>query len=65
MTERNQHGQTHLERMHLLLERLEILQPCQAEHGTFGGRCLNCGWTPGDHKSTLISPRLDRYKDRQ
>jgi hypothetical protein len=65
MTERNQHGQTHVERIDALTKAGQLYQHCRAEHVTFGGRCLNCGWTPADHKETLISPRLDRYRDRQ
>lgn len=60
MAERNQHGQTHTERMRLLLASRELYTPCSAHDVTFGGRCLNCGWTPADHKVTLMSPALDR-----
>jgi hypothetical protein len=45
--------ETHLQRMTRLGEK------CNAAHVTFGGRCLNCGYTPPDHKATLFSPRLD------
>ncbi len=33
---------------------------CRADHMTFGGRCLNCGYTPPDFKATLGAPRLDK-----
>jgi len=38
---------------------------CTPDHLTFGGRCLNCGYTPPDHKATLWSPRLDLTLDKQ
>lgn len=62
MTERNQHGQTHVERMHALTQAGQLAVACNAYHVTFGGRCLNCGWTPADHKATLMSPRLDKQE---
>lgn len=64
MTERNQHGQTHVERMNALRKNGQLATDCNAHHTTFGGRCLNCGWTPVEHKATLISPALDRHRDR-
>lgn len=54
--------ETHVEHMNQLLEEKYISRRCRAEHLTFGNRCLNCGYTPQDHKVTLFSPRLDKEK---
>lgn len=53
MQETNIHNETHVERMVRLGEK------CNAAHVTFGGRCLNCGFTPKEFRATLIAPRLD------
>ena len=50
--------ETHVERMKRL--KLDGLKSCNAGHITFGGRCLNCGYTPPDFKATLIAPKLDK-----
>jgi hypothetical protein len=34
-----------------------VSTPCAAWHGTFGGRCLNCGYTPGRIVEDVIKAR--------
>ena len=55
--------ETHTQRMYRLLHKNKIDSKCRAEHLTFGNRCLNCGYTPENHKATLFSPRLDKAYD--
>lgn len=51
--------ETHTQRMYRMLQDHETNRRCRAEDLTFGDRCMNCGYTPPDHKVTLIAPRLD------
>ena len=44
---------------HERAKRLKV--DCNAHHLTFGGRCLNCGYTPVDYKPTPSFPAIDRY----
>lgn len=53
---RNIHGQSHPERMRAVLADTD--PRCTAWHWS-GNACLNCGWTPANHVSTLMAPRLD------
>jgi hypothetical protein len=42
----NADGLTHFEYMTAALDGGQLSRPCTAHDGTFGGRCLNCGWEP-------------------
>ena len=55
--------ETHTQRMYRLLHKNKIDSKCRVEHLTFGNRCVNCGYTPENHKATLFSPRLDKAYD--
>jgi hypothetical protein len=46
----NEDGLTHFEYMTAALDGGQLSRPCTSHDGTFGGRCLNCGWEPKSDK---------------
>jgi hypothetical protein len=58
-------SETHYHRMNRMLYEQETNRKCRSNDLTFGNRCLNCGYTPEDHKVTLFSPRLDLVPVKQ
>ena len=45
-------SETHYHRMNRMLYEQETNRKCRSDDLTFGNRCLNCGYTPEDHKAT-------------
>jgi len=40
-------------------KKARVATPCLSHHGTFGGRCLNCGYDPRPVK-TIFQVALDK-----